>query len=99
MSRSAALLPTGTNVNPINPVNEYYTPGAQTLIIGRNERGQVRAMSTFGGMFWELGSRHEVRHDQNRSYLGTFTIIGAYTNEGEIIGEVPNKKIPFWVFK
>jgi hypothetical protein len=104
MQNLAALLPTGTKMNPARPDSAEYFDAGQTAIVVRNlDSGTLRVFTTFGqvGNAWAIGTRHEVKHDQTGRYLGEFQVIGTVEFAGIRItqGEVPNRSLPHWVFK
>ncbi len=105
MYRSYALLPTGTTMNPLKPETSFYFEPNQSYQIAKSETGTYRIFSSYG-LFDEddLYKIMPVHHDQTGRYLGDFTIVGIvstnqFTGERFSEGEIPNKKIPFWVYK
>lgn len=106
--RSAALLPTGTTMNPSKPETaEYFDPSQTAIIVtkdGSADPKDLRVLTTFGdpGAAWGIGTHHEIHHDQTRRYLGTFTVVGTRNFSQDLlggIGNVPDRKIKHWVFK
>jgi hypothetical protein len=104
---ATALLPTGTKINPVTPsLAEYFDPEATMLVLERLPYGPGKAGSrvvatTFGPMSGhKLGETFEVRHDQTLRNLGEFKIIGMrFGNTAQCAGELPDQKLPHWVFK
>jgi hypothetical protein len=101
MSRSAALLPTGTRLNPSAPEDAtYFDPDQLALVVVNDETGAFRVLTTFGESGWPIGETHEIHHDQTMRRLGRFRVVGrANFRTGEREGVVPNRKITHWVFK
>lgn len=102
---STALLPTSTNINPSKPIGAEYFQSGQTLLIIQ-DGDKVRCATSFGQPTgWAVGTKHECHHDQAGYRLGYFEVIGLVDCQGDTadewiaIGEVPNRKIPHWVFK
>lgn len=103
---SAALLPTKTNINPSKPIGAEYFEIGQVLLILK-DGNKLRCATTFGMLQgWGVGTKHEVHHDQRGYRLGYFEVVGLVDTTGAettedfiVIGEVPNHRIPHWVFK
>lgn len=100
----ASLLPTGKTINPSDPTDAYYYHAEQICYVVADivNVKKLRALTSFGGFGngWALGTVHSIRHDQTWRNLGTYKVIGiASFEDGSIVGEVPAKKIPHWVFK
>lgn len=103
---SAALLPTQTNINPSKPIGAEYFQAGQTLLI-LSDGDKLRCATSYGTpQGWGVGTRHECHHDQAGYRLGYFEVVAmlvtsdeATSDEWIIIGELPNRKIPHWVFK
>jgi hypothetical protein len=100
---SAALLPTGTKMNPASPDDATYFDQGQVAYIVRNtDTGALRVFTSFGnlGDGWAPGTYHEIYHDQTSRFLGYFKVTGVTTfATGATEGEVPSKSLPHWVFK
>jgi hypothetical protein len=105
MYRTTALLPTGTKMNPQTPETAEYYNERQCYRIAQSEKGTYRIFSSSGTIDEnELGAYIDAHHDQTGRYLGRFTVVGIVsTNEYTGIrfseGDVPNRNIPFYVYK
>jgi hypothetical protein len=103
MSRnSAALLPTGTKMNPMDPKDATYYDEGQVAYVVESEDGKFKVLTSFGslGSDWAVGRCHEIHHDQTFRNFGFFTVTGIRNYKtSEVTGEVPSKKLPHWVFK
>lgn len=98
--RSAALLPTGSKMNPRHPEGAtYYDPGQVAIIVDIN--GSLKCLTSFGDLgSWQIGSRHEIHHDQTMRRLGNGKVVGkVWYPDGAVEGNVPNRALPHWVFK
>lgn len=109
MYRSAALLPTGTNMDPTAPEsNKYYNADQSYEIVVNTSTGKYRVLSTYGKLTEDrIGVSFDIHHDQNFSRLGYYTVVGIVSyfedENGNRVrfteGTVPAKKVPFWVYK
>lgn len=103
---SAALLPTGTKMNPVHPEDAQYYDQGQVAYVMKHSSGALRLFTSFGQLGnygpgnWSIGTYHEVHHDQTLRNAGVFQVIGqADFRTGTKTGEVPDKKLAHWVFK
>jgi hypothetical protein len=107
VNRAAALLPTGTRMNPSKPDDaEYFDPGQTAYVVRpahQSATGGEKVFTSFGncGESWKIGTIHEVEHDQTGRFQGAFQVIGIASFDGIRVtqGEVPDRKLPHWVFK
>ena len=115
MSRryGAALLPTGTFMNPSQPESAEYYDREQVAYIVKQIREsdgsllppgplKLRVLTSFGllGEHWARGTTHFIEHDQTQRPLGQFEVIGIRDYKlGVRTGLVPDRKLPHWVFK
>lgn len=96
-----AILPTGQYMNPQKPEEAMYFDKGQVAYILQDGK-KFRVWTSFGdlGEGWNIGTYHDGYHDQTRSFLGSFTVIGkAVFATGEKTGKVPNRKLAHGVFK
>lgn len=66
--RSAALLPTGEKMNPAHPQDAAYFDENQVAYVMRRldqpRTRPTRVFTSYGSVGWELGSQHQIHHDQ-----------------------------------
>lgn len=103
LDRSTAILPTGTNINLNSPTeNEYYEDSlAYHVFRGVTASGKpsFRVISGAGKPdFWRIGERVTFHHDQTFRDFGALKFVGSLY-KGEIVGEVPDRKVPLSVLK
>jgi ureidoglycolate hydrolase len=102
----AAILPTGTQFNPFRPErNEYFDSNEFDYIVAnanRPDRRPSRVFSSAGdlGVNWDLGTIHETYHDQTGKQGDRYVVVGTVNfKTGEMRGHVPNRSLPYSVFK
>lgn len=97
--------PTSTSMNPSAPEGAEYFDHGQTIYIlnvGTAAAPKLRAWTTFGSLNIDVNARHEVISDQTGRSLAGWRgaeIVGTRCADGEIFGDVPNRKLPHWVAK
>lgn len=110
-----AVLPTDTRINPHqNPENNEYVEtwtkhGQGSIIAIVKQRGETRDIyrSILSGHSGEssdiIGDTFPLEHDQSMTPIGRgdWEVIGVYEPRpgGAVMGEIPNQKIPFYVYK
>lgn len=97
-----ALLPTRTFINPFSPAGATYYDEDQTILVVRGAPNPwtTRALTTFGsGSPFMIGDTMEIHHDQTLKRVGLVRIIGRVERDKALHGDVPDRKIPHWVFK
>lgn len=99
---SVAILSTGTSINPASPESaEFYDKGQFAYVLQR-ENGKLIVATSFGslGSEWRLGTWHDFHADQSRRALGAMEVVGTADFSTSVNhGEVPNRKLPHYVFK
>jgi len=98
-----ALLPCQVTINPANPDPDHpYFWGHGDMLI-MQDIVNPRKLRAWAGATAKgstaLGTVHSAHHDQAGYYMGTYRVIGSRTADGEIIGEMPDRKIPYWTYK
>lgn len=110
-----AALPTATRVNPHDkPESNEYIQGwdrtsAESVIAILKQKGETRdvyrsILSGHNGTSSDIpGDTFYLSHDQTGANIGngTWEVVGVYEPRpgGAVIGEIPNQKIPFYVYK
>lgn len=113
--KGRAVLPTGDRVNPhLNPESNSYIEGwkqsgDQSVIAIIKQRGYSRDTyrSILSGHNGEssdiIGDSFMMEHDQTGAAIGQgeWIVVGVYEPKagGAVVGEIPNQKIPFYVYK
>jgi hypothetical protein len=97
---SYAIFNSGTKINPASPADaEYYDAGQVAYVLERPSGSRVVATS-FGSLRLTVGSRYDFHHDQSRRAMGLLQVIGTVEfATGITEGEIPDKKLPHFVFK
>lgn len=99
---SWAILDSCTKMNPAQPQDaEYYDAGQVAYILER-ESGRRLVATSFGSFNEDLaiGKSQKFHHDQSGRTMGHLRIIGIATfATGATEGEVPDRKLPHFVFK
>lgn len=109
------VLPTGTRINPHQKPedNEFvdgwnkYNQGSIIAIVKQEGESRDVYRSLLSGHDGEsrdiLGDSFTLEHDQTFAKIGqgNWTVVGVYEPQpgGAVIGEIPNQKIPFYVYK
>lgn len=109
------VLPTGTRINPHqkpedNEFVDTWTKHEQGSVIAIvKQRGESRdvyrsILSGHEGQSHDIiGDIFTLEHDQTFATIGhgNWTVVGVYEPQpgGAVIGEIPNQKIPFYVYK
>jgi|SRR5476651_2106967 len=87
-------------------VGEYWDEVA--VYVAKNVRTEkvvfFSSCGRFGGDKWNVGTIHEIMHDQTHADLGNFQIINIIEVNNGVITKAENdqyvdKKAPLWVFK
>jgi hypothetical protein len=110
-----AALPTATRVNPHDkPESNEYIQGwdrtsAESVIAIVKQKGESRdvyrsILSGHNGTSSDIpGDTFYLSHDQTGANIGngSWEVVGVYEPRpgGAVIGEIPNQKIPFYVYK
>lgn len=110
-----AVLPTDTRINPHqNPEDNEYVDSwnknkDRSVIAIVKQRGETRDIyrSILSGHDGEssdiIGDTFPLEHDQSMTPIGRgdWTVVGVYEPRkgGAVVGEIPNQKIPFYVYK
>lgn len=110
-----AALPTATRVNPHDkPESNEYIQGwdrtsAESVIAILKQKGETRdvyrsILSGHNGTSSDIpGDTFYLSHDQTGANIGngSWEVVGVYEPRpgGAVIGEIPNQKIPFYVYK
>lgn len=113
--KGRAVLPTGDRVNPhLNPESNSYIQGwaqsgDQSVIAIVKQRGYSRdayrsILSGHNGVSDDIiGDAFRMEHDQTGAAIGSgdWVVVGVYEPKpgGAVVGEIPNQKIPFYVYK
>lgn len=113
--KGRAVLPTGDRVNPhSNPESNSYIQGwkqsgDQSVIAIVKQRGYSRdtyrsILSGHNGVSDDIiGDAFPMEHDQTGATIGSgdWVVVGVYEPKpgGAVMGEIPNQKIPFYVYK
>lgn len=111
--KGRAVLPTGTRINPhVKPeTNEFvegWKEGSVIAVVrapGQNRDFIYRSiLSGHDGVSSDvIGDRFPLEHDQTMARIGSdqWVVVGLYEPRqgGAVEGEVPNQKIPFYVYK
>lgn len=100
---SWAILDSHTKMNPSSPADaEFYDAGQTAYILQRPSGSRIVATS-FGGRSEELyvRSTHEFHHDQSGRSMGELLVLGAvsFSDTSYTEGEIPEQKLPHFVFK
>ena len=99
---SYAILNSNTTINPADPAGaEYYDAGQVAYILER-ESGRKVVATSFGTLSDDLavGKRQGFHHDQSQRSMGLLTVTGIVTfADGSTLGDIPDKKLPHFVFK
>ena len=103
LSHSTAILPTGTRINLTKPEeNEYYEDSlAYHVFRGVTASGKpaFRVISGAGKPdFWRIGEQVTFHHDQTFRDFGALEFVGSL-HKGEVVGEVPDRKLTLSVLK
>jgi hypothetical protein len=104
---ASAILHTNTSHSVTKP-SEYAQPETSTTIflarldyLGRKTgviiAAQTYGLDTDGG--WDIGTRHSFIADQSSRSLGEMEVIGFHNSLFGSVGEVPTRKVNFYVFK
>ena len=100
---TAYLLPTGKRYNPFTREGEYADPDLVAYVVRHVPAGpgggSLRVATSCGLLNLEIGENLEVVHDQTRRRVGTHVVVGICHRDGSVSGEVPDSKLPHWVFK
>jgi hypothetical protein len=100
--RTQALLPTGEKMNPSAPADAmYYDRGATAIVVRKQGASTLRVLTTFGSPdYYKVGDSISIHHDQTTRFLGDFVVVGVVCfATGRQTGDIPNQRIPHWVFK
>jgi hypothetical protein len=97
--RGWALLPTGKYLNPSNPDGEYWDPQCSIIICSRYGASKPVALTTYGSPPTSVGQKAFGFHDQSGGQILEGQVIGIRRPDGTTDGEVPNARLPHWVFK
>jgi hypothetical protein len=113
--KGRAVLPTGDRVNPHDkPESNSYIQGwdkwgDQSVIAIVKQRGDTRdtyrsILSGHKGVSDDIiGDSFALEHDQTQARIGhgDWVVVGVYEPKpgGAVMGEIPNQKIPFYVYK
>lgn len=114
-ARGRAVLPTGDRVNPHDKpesnsfIQGWAQSGDQSVIAIVKQRGDTRdtyrsILSGHNGTSDDIiGDSFPMEHDQTQAMIGRgeWVVVGVYEPKpgGAVIGEIPNQKIPFYVYK
>lgn len=114
-ARGRAVLPTGDRVNPHDKpesnsfIQGWARSGDQSVIAIVKQRGDTRdtyrsILSGHNGTSDDIiGDSFPMEHDQTQAMIGRgdWVVVGVYEPKpgGAVIGEIPNQKIPFYVYK
>lgn len=114
-AKGRAVLPTGDRVNPHDkPESNSYIQGwakggDQSMIAIVKQRGDTRdtyrsILSGHNGTSDDIiGDSFPMEHDQTQAAIGRgdWVVVGVYEPKpgGAVMGEIPNQKIPFYVYK
>lgn len=105
LDQPAAVLPTGpgSRLNPRDMADhEYHTPGEGVTILRSNETGHLRALDHEPSGAFQPGATVHLQHDQSGARIGGYgghDVVGAVYDDGKMVGLVPDKKLPYAVFK
>jgi hypothetical protein len=97
---SYAILNTSTQINPAAPESAEFYDAEQTAYVLTRPSGRQIVATSFGDMRLEIGKHYTFHHDQSRRDMGELEVAGVATfAAGTTEGEVPNVKLPHFVFK
>lgn len=102
---STALLPTGTHVNMTTPqANPFFAEDLVYLALRSSRTGKITVASGYATEAnptagHTVGQTFDAHHDQALYDFGLMTVVGIRARGGELLGEVPNRKLALRVFK
>jgi hypothetical protein len=114
-ARGRAVLPTGDRLNPHDKpesnsfIQGWARGGDESVIAIVKQRGETRdtyrsILSGHNGTSDDIiGDSFPMEHDQTQAMIGRgdWVVVGVYEPKpgGAVMGEIPNQKIPFYVYK
>lgn len=102
---AVSVLPTGTSINPHDPVGAtYFDKGLTAYVLFKlndSRTRPTRVLTSHGPVKeWKLDTEIHLEHDQTNQYMGHYKIVGIHHFEsGEMAGQVPTIKIKHGVLK
>jgi hypothetical protein len=97
---SHAIFKTDTQMNPYAPENATFYDKEQVAYVLTRPSGTQIVATSFGNLGLKVGGYYAFHHDQSRRGMGNLEVAGITTfATGTTEGEVPNAKLPHFVFK
>jgi hypothetical protein len=93
-------------MNPVHPQDNEYWDSEETGFayivrkVGKDRASKILVSAGWLGSAWEIGTTHEIYHDQTGAQAGYFTVVGTIDfASGVLSGDVPDRKLAHSVFK